>query len=123
MIKKSPCINQTDIPSFQTWRHINASLLLTGKIKILASGELQIQFILWDTILDQPMIHELFTLSKKLWRRAAHKISDTIYHKITGYQGYFNTRITYISESGRAISKTQKTSSYYGIKMEKIINI
>jgi len=34
------------------------------------------------------------------WRQVAHIIADAIYKRITGEDGYFNTRIVYISESG-----------------------
>ena len=54
------------------------------------------------------MISEAFELSEKLWRRVAHKISDKIYQKITGYQGYFNTRIVYVSESGPYLKRKKR---------------
>ena len=34
------------------------------------------------------------------WRRVAHIISDAIYKRLTGEDGYFDTRIVYIAESG-----------------------
>ncbi len=34
------------------------------------------------------------------WRRVAHIIADAIYKRITGEDGYFDTRIVYIAESG-----------------------
>jgi TolB protein len=36
------------------------------------------------------------------WRRVAHKIADAIYKRIVGEDGYFDTRIVYIAESGPA---------------------
>lgn len=95
-------------PLFAAWQQINASLLVNGDVDRLASGKLQVKFTLWDTILERPMISEAFELSEKLWRRVAHKISDKIYHKITGYQGYFNTRIAYVSESGPYLKRKKR---------------
>jgi TolB protein len=34
------------------------------------------------------------------WRRVAHIITDAIYKRLTGEDGYFDTRIVYIAESG-----------------------
>ena len=34
------------------------------------------------------------------WRQVSHIIADAVYKRITGEDGYFNTRIVYISESG-----------------------
>jgi len=51
---------------------------------------------------------ESFELSEKLWRRVAHKIADSVYSKITGYDGYFNTRIVYISESGPYLKRVKR---------------
>ncbi len=95
-------------PLFAAWQQINASLLVNGDVTSLASGKLQVKFTLWDTILEKPMVSESFELSEKLWRRVAHKISDKIYHKITGYEGYFNTRIIYISESGPYLKRVKR---------------
>ncbi len=95
-------------PLFAAWQQINASLLVNGDVTRLASGKLQVKFTLWDTILERAIISEAFELSEKLWRRVAHKISDKIYNKITGYQGYFNTRIVYVSESGPYLKRKKR---------------
>jgi TolB protein len=95
-------------PLFAAWQQINASLLINGEVTALSSGKLQVKFILWDTILERKMVSESFELSEKLWRRVAHKISDTIYKKITGYDGYFNTRIVYVSESGPYLKRIKR---------------
>lgn len=95
-------------PLFAAWQQINASLLVNGDVSRLASGKLQVKFTLWDTILERAIISEAFELSEKLWRRVAHKISDKIYSKITGYQGYFNTRIVYVSESGPYLKRKKR---------------
>ncbi len=87
-------------PLFAAWQQINANLLVNGEVQKLDSGKLKIKFILWDTILETELITETLELSEAIWRRAAHKIADKIYKKITGYEGYFDTRIVYVSEKG-----------------------
>jgi TolB protein len=86
-------------PLFATWRQINAGLLLNADIKSLGPDRMEVSFILWDTVLEKPIIAETLETSKNLKRRVAHKIADRIYYKTTGDKGYFDTQIAYISES------------------------
>lgn len=95
-------------PLFAAWQQINANLLLNGEVERLDSGKLKVKFVLWDTILETKLIAESFELSEAIWRRAAHKIADKIYHKITGYDGYFDTRIVYVSESGPYLKRIKR---------------
>ncbi len=95
-------------PLFASWQQINANLLLNGDVARTASGKLQVRFILWDPLLEAKIASESFELPEKLWRRAAHKISDIVYEKITGSKGYFNTRIVYVSESGDYLNRKKR---------------
>ncbi|MDG1436567.1 MAG: Tol-Pal system beta propeller repeat protein TolB [Rickettsiaceae bacterium] len=95
-------------PLFAAWQQINANLLINGEITRTITQKLQIKFILWDTILEKEMLSETFELQEDLWRRAAHKISDGVYKKITGYEGYFNTKIAYVSEDGAYLKRTKR---------------
>ena len=87
-------------PLFAAWQQINANLLVNGEVQRLDSGKLKVKFILWDTILETQLVSETLELSEAIWRRGAHKIADKIYKKLTGYDGYFDTRIVYVSEKG-----------------------
>jgi TolB protein len=95
-------------PLFAAWQQINAALVINGDVARTASGKIQVRFILWDSILESKMVSESYELPEKLWRRAAHKISDKIYSTITGNQGYFNTRIVYVSESGPYLKRVKR---------------
>ena len=53
-----------------------------------------------------------FTTTPSNWRRVAHIISDKIYERLTGEEGYFDTRIIYVAESGPKKSKSKKISNY-----------
>ncbi len=103
--------NKTGIrhkPLFAAWQQINATLLINGEVTRTSSQKLEVKFIVWDTILEREMVSESLELPESLWRRAAHKISDVIYKKITGYDGYFNTRIAYVSESGDYLKRIKR---------------
>ena len=89
-------------PNFNDWRVINASVLVTGTVEGQSDGRLQVEFRLWDVIDEQQMTGVRYTTTPQNWRRIAHIMADAIYKRITGEEGYFDTRIVYISETGPA---------------------
>jgi TolB protein len=87
-------------PTFNDWRVINAQALVTGNANVESDGRLQVDFRLWDVFAEQQLTGLRYTTTPQNWRRIAHIIADAIYKRITGEEGYFDTRIVYISESG-----------------------
>lgn len=95
-------------PLFAAWRQISANLLLNGYVQKLSSSKIKVSFILWDTVLEKEMVGQELEIPNALWRRAAHKIADKIYEKITGDEGYFDTKITYVSETGTYLKRIKR---------------
>ena len=89
-------------PRFGDWRLINAQALVTGGAIQESDGRLRVEFRLWDTFAEQQMTGLVYMTNPENWRRIAHVISDAIYKRLTGEDGYFDTRIVYISETGAA---------------------
>jgi TolB protein len=89
-------------PRFGDWRQINVQALVNGTIERESDGRLKTTFRLWDVFAEQQMTGFIFRAAPTRWRRIAHKISDEIYKRMTGEDGYFDTRIVYIAESGPA---------------------
>jgi TolB protein len=87
-------------PRFGDWRQINAQALVTGTVATQADGRLGVQFRLWDVFAEQQLAGFGYTTTPQNWRRIAHIIADEIYKRITGEDGYFDTRIVYVAESG-----------------------
>jgi len=85
---------------FQDWKLINAQALVVGAAHSLPGGQVSVEFRLWDVFGGQYMTGERYTTTANNWRRMAHKVADSIYKRITGEDGYFDTRIVYISETG-----------------------
>jgi TolB protein len=63
-------------------------------------GRFKVEFRLWDVGAETQMAGFAYTTTQQNWRRIAHIIADEIYKRITGEDGYFDTRIVYIAESG-----------------------
>ena len=89
-------------PRFGDWRAINAVALVTGAASLQPDGRLRVEFRLWDVFGEQQMVGLAYMTPAENWRRIAHTISDAIYKRMTGEDGYFDTRIVYIAESGPA---------------------
>ncbi|HYE42528.1 MAG TPA: Tol-Pal system beta propeller repeat protein TolB [Caulobacteraceae bacterium] len=87
-------------PNFGDWRRINAQALVNGAGVTDADGRLRTNFRLWDVFGEQQMLGLQYTATPENWRRIAHKIADAIYQRLTGEQGYFDTRIVFVAESG-----------------------
>lgn len=88
------------MPRFPDWRAINANALVTGTVTTQSDGRLKVEFRLWDVFAAQQLTGLSFQTTGDNWRRIAHIIADTIYKRITGEEGYFDTRIVYVAESG-----------------------
>ena len=110
-LKKEAFVQKPDIahlkPRFEDWRLIKAQALVTGKL-LVKDGKLKIEFRLWDLTAAKEMTALAFTTTPSNWRRVAHIISDKIYERLTGEEGYFDTRIIYVAESGPKNERIKK---------------
>ena len=93
---------------FADWRAINAQALVSGKAEQKADGRLRVAFRLWDVYGERQMVGMAYSTPPDNWRRVAHIISDAIYKRLTGEDGYFDTRIVYIAESGPQNRRTKR---------------
>jgi TolB protein len=87
-------------PRFGDWRVIGAQGLVSGSAQLQPDGRLRLEFRLWDVFAEQQMVGLAYFTEPANWRRVAHIIADAIYKRITGEDGYFDTRVVYVSETG-----------------------
>jgi TolB protein len=99
---------ELDQPRFGEWRAINAQALVSGTVTKTDDGRTRVEFRLFDVFSQQQLTGMAYMTTPQNWRRIAHIISDEIYKRITGEEGYFDTRIVYISESGPATSRIKR---------------
>jgi TolB protein len=95
-------------PRFADWRLIDAQALLVGSVDLTDDGRLNVDFRLWDVLAQQQLVGLRLTTSEDSWRRIAHKVTDALYERLTGEQGYFDTRIVFVDESGPKINRTKR---------------
>lgn len=87
-------------PRFADWRVVAAQALVSGQVIRQTDGRLRVEFRLFDVFAENQMAGLAYFTVPQNWRRVAHIVSDAIYKRLTGEDGYFDTRIVYIAESG-----------------------
>lgn len=96
-------------PNFAVhWRPIGAQAVVSGRINMLADGTMQVEFRLWDVLAETQMVAMSYKTPVSNWRRIAHVISDKIYSRLTGEDGYFDTRVVYIAETGEPLDRKKR---------------
>ncbi len=91
---------QTSVPRFADWRQISAAGLVTGAVTSEGGEKVRVAFRLWDVYGEEQIAGKEYNTLKGNWRRIAHIIADEIYKRLTGENGYFDSRVVYVSESG-----------------------
>ena len=93
---------------FPEWRATGAETIVTGQVMNDEQGRTRVEFKLWDAFSHQMLTGKIFTTTPANWRRIAHIISDEVYSRLTGEEGYFDTRIVYISETGPSNKRVKR---------------
>ena len=90
-----------DKPRFSDWQVLNAQGLIQGEVTQKPNGDLKISFLLWDIYgTNQLLPQRDVAANKAKWRKLSHIVSDTVYERMTGDTGYFDSKIVFVSESG-----------------------
>lgn len=82
--------------AYPFWRTLGQDWLLVGQV----SGELTVQYELFDVAGQQRVLGLVKTAPGSALRDIAHQIADDVYEKITGARGAFWTRLAYVRVEG-----------------------
>lgn len=86
---------------YADWKAINVEALVTGDVTLTSDNRLVVKFRLFDIFTGEPLGEGLqFAGATNAWRRVAHKVADQVYSRITGEDGYFDSRVVYVEEQG-----------------------
>lgn len=95
-------------PRFGDWRSIQADALVVGRVVNGGDGRVGAEFRLWDVATGKQLTGQRFSTSAQNWRRIAHMIADSVYERLTGEKGYFDTRIVFVDETGPAQNRVKR---------------
>ena len=87
-------------PNFANWSPLGVKGLLVGSAYIDEAGMLQVEFVLWDVVIQRSITAGGGNADQSGLRRLAHQIADFVYEEFTGDSGYFDTQVVYVAESG-----------------------
>lgn len=111
-VDKKQFINDEDDtnqpPTFNDWDVINIKALIKGSVTEDSGDKIRVNFHLWDISSQQRLEGQSLKTTKDNWRRISHIIADLIYKRMTGEEGYFDTRIVYIAETGSTLNKKRR---------------
>ncbi|MBP7712853.1 MAG: Tol-Pal system beta propeller repeat protein TolB [Gammaproteobacteria bacterium] len=83
---------------FGDWRKLGTENLVIGRVRP-EGGAYSVEFHLLDVFKGQQLAGYAIPARNDTLRRAAHKVADLIYEKLTGERGAFATRVAYVTES------------------------
>ncbi|RJL02315.1 Tol-Pal system protein TolB [Paracoccus aestuarii] len=90
----------TEAVSYEDWRAVNAQALVSAEVRQMGDS-ISVRFRLFDIVSGQPQGDGMQLDARAAdWRRAAHKIADQIYVRLTGERPYFDSRIAFVQETG-----------------------
>ena len=100
-----PQVTAPDFPYFST---TGAQNLVQGFVQANSNGSITVGCYLYDVAAQSELTRQGYVVQPRDWRRAAHRCADTIYSRLTGEGGYFDTRIVYVSETGPARRRVKR---------------
>jgi TolB protein len=103
-----PVVPPTATPNFVNWRPTNAQALVSGSVTITGDGRIMAEYRLWDIFSEQYLVGKQFFASPENWRRLAHIIADSVYERLTGEKGYFDSRVAFVDETGGKAQRVKR---------------
>ncbi len=94
-------------PNFANWRGINAQALVAGSVT-QTGGQIQAQVRVWDVFGGTQIVGSQFSASPENVRRIAHIVADAAYSSLTGFKGFFDTRVVYVDETGPKTNRVKR---------------
>lgn len=96
------------MPNFKSWASIKVQVLVQTKITKESKGKYKLEFYVWDVNGKEQIEAQSLFASKKSQRRLAHIMADTVYERLTGELGYFDTQIVFVAETGKMASRKKR---------------
>ena len=89
---------------YRDWRASNVEYLLIGRLSE-DSAATTVEYELFDVYKQERILSGIESSSLVELRMLAHRVSDAVYHQLTGIRGAFATRILYVAVTQRVAAK------------------
>jgi TolB protein len=91
---------------FGDWSILGVEAVVIGKMTQTGDNAYSLQFQLFDVFGSDQLIGYRMPATRGTLRRAAHRVADMVYEKLTGIQGVFDTQIAYVTARGTGNERT-----------------
>lgn len=97
-------------PRFPDWRAIGARVLVVGEVVPEPGNERQfrVKTHVYDVASAKKLRSGAVRASRAEPRRGAHKTADFVYSQLTGEEGYFDTQVAFVAETGPKDDRTKR---------------
>lgn len=90
------------------WKNTNAQFICQIVATQPKTDEVKVDVHVYHVNSQRPMMGHSFSGKLPQWRQIAHMAANKIYQSLTGQEGYFNSRITYIAMQKRGPHKSKR---------------
>ena len=94
-------------PNFNNWKGIGAQAVIAGTVSH-SGGQVVVQVRVWDVFAGTQLVGSQFSTPADNIRRVAHIAADAAYSQLTGFKGFFDSRIAFVDESGPKTNRVKK---------------
>jgi TolB protein len=91
---------------FGDWSILGVEAVVIGRMTQTGDNAYSLQFQLFDVFGGDQLVGYRMPATRGTLRRAAHRVADMIYEKLTGIQGVFDTQIAYVTARGNGNERT-----------------
>jgi TolB protein len=91
---------------FGDWSILGVEAVVIGRMTQTSDNAYSLQFQLFDVFGGDQLVGYRMPATRGTLRRAAHRVADMIYEKLTGIQGVFDTQIAYVTARGTGNGRT-----------------
>jgi len=91
---------------FGDWSILGVEAVVIGRMTQTSDNAYSLQFQLFDVFGGNQLVGYRMPATRGTLRRAAHRVADMIYEKLTGIQGVFDTQIAYVTARGTGNGRT-----------------
>lgn len=98
------------VPRFADWRAIGARVLVVGEVVPEPGNDqlFRVKTHVYDVGAAKKLRSGAVRAARSEARRGAHKSADFVYSQLTGEDGYFDTQIAFVSESGSKLDRNKR---------------
>ncbi|MEM6514059.1 MAG: Tol-Pal system beta propeller repeat protein TolB [Pseudomonadota bacterium] len=101
---------------FDDWTILKVEAVVIGRVQQTGANAYEVQFQLFDPFQRRQLKGYRMPASRGTIRRVAHRLADMIYEELTGIQGVFATKVTYVTaeRDGRDTTYSLVVADYDG---------